>query len=165
MRTSSRLVCALCLGFALVVGLFPGSAPSAAEQVEGTAETDDARRMETLMMDVGLVLLPMDSRRGRELFVDKGCVVCHSVNGVGGTVGPALNAAGMPKPMNTLEFAARMWRGAVEMIQLQQDVLGQQIDLSGQDLADLIAFAHDESEQKRLTEDQVPEHLRDLILE
>ncbi len=33
-----------------------------------------------------------DAERGRELFVQKACVVCHSVNGVGGTIGPALDA-------------------------------------------------------------------------
>ena len=32
----------------------------------------------------GLVLPKMDSKRGRELYVNKGCVACHSINGVGG---------------------------------------------------------------------------------
>ena len=39
-----------------------------------------------------LVLPVIDSAKGRKLFVNKACVVCHSVNGVGGRVAPALDA-------------------------------------------------------------------------
>lgn len=124
----------------------------------------DMRRMMATMMDIGLALPPMDSHRGRELFLQKGCVVCHAVNGVGGAVGPALNAADMPEPMNAFEFAARMWRGAPAMVQMQQDMLGDVIELSGQDLADLVAFAHDEAEQRELEPDQIPARYRDLVV-
>ena len=125
---------------------------------------EDMRRMMALMMDIGLALPPMDSHRGRELFLDKGCIVCHAVNNVGGAVGPALDAADMPEPMNAFEFAARMWRGAPAMTQMQQDLLGEVIDLSGQDLADLVAFAHDEGEQRELSSEQIPERYRPLIV-
>ena len=124
---------------------------------------EDMRRMMGLMMDIGLVLPPMDSHRGRELFLNKGCVVCHAVNEVGGAIGPSLNAADMPQPMNAFEFAARMWRGAPAMAQMQQDLLGGIIDLSGQDLADLVAFAHDADEQRALKAEQIPSQYRDLI--
>lgn len=124
---------------------------------------EDMDRTMDLMMDLGLVLPPMDSERGKEIFLDKGCVVCHSVNGVGGEIGPSLNAADMPEPMNAFEFAARMWRGAPVMAEMQEDLLGAMIDLSGQDLADIVAFAHDEAEQKELSITQVPEKFRDLI--
>jgi hypothetical protein len=126
---------------------------------------EDMRRVMTLMMDIGLALPPMNSHRGRELFLDKGCVVCHSVNDVGGMVGPALNAADMPQPMNAFEFAARMWRGAPSMAQMQEDLLGEAISLSGQDLADLVAFAHDEAEQRKLKTEQIPTRYRDLIVQ
>jgi len=116
-----------------------------------------------LMRGVGLVLPPMDPVRGRELFVETGCVACHSVNGVGGDIGPAMDAAEMPSPMNVFEFAARMWRGAAAMTVMQEEELGGVIDLTGQDLADLIAFAHDDEEQKKLTEDQIPERFREML--
>lgn len=115
------------------------------------------------MREVGLVLPPMDAGRGRNLFVQKGCVVCHSVNKVGGDVGPPLNAADMPKPMNAFEFAARMWRGAQAMTAMQQEEFGEVVNLDGQELADLIAFAHDTDEQKKLTIKQVPKQFRDKI--
>lgn len=125
---------------------------------------EDMRRVMAFMTDVGLALPPMDSHRGRDVFLAKGCVVCHSVNGIGGTVGPSLDARDMPAPMNAFEFAARMWRGAPAMTQMQQDILGDVINLSGQDLADLVAFAHDESVQSELTASQIPERYRDLII-
>lgn len=126
---------------------------------------EDTQRLMGLMADIGLVLPPMDSHRGRQLFVNKGCVICHVVNGVGGEVGPSLDAANLPQPMNVFEFSARMWRGAPAMAQMQEDLLGEVISLTGQDLADLAAFSHDTVEQNRLRADQIPEHLRKLIEE
>jgi hypothetical protein len=120
-------------------------------------------RMFGLMHEIGVAMPPMDPERGRHLFAEKACVACHSVNGVGGDLGPALDAATMPRPMNVFEFAARMWRGAEAMAALQHDLLGEVISLDGQDLADLIAFAHDEDEQRKLAEDQIPEHVREAI--
>ncbi|MHA1564393.1 MAG: c-type cytochrome [Alphaproteobacteria bacterium] len=125
----------------------------------------DMERVMGLMMDVGLALPPMDGERGRDVFLNKGCVVCHAVNDVGGLLGPSLNAADMPQPMNAFEFSARMWRGAPAMAELQADVLGEIITLDGQELADLVAFAHDEAAQATLTTDQIPERFRDLIIE
>ena len=120
-------------------------------------------RLLSLMRDIGLALPPMDPERGRTLFLDKGCVACHEVNGVGGTLGPSLDAEDMPEPMNTFEFAARMWRGAPAMIDLQSELLGDVITLDGQDLADIIAFAHDEEAQSKLSAEQVPEEFREVI--
>ncbi len=120
-------------------------------------------RMMSLMHDVGVVMPPMDAARGRHLFVEKGCIACHSVNGVGGNLGPALNAEDMPRPMNSFEFVARMWRGARAMTEMQEDLLGEVISLDGQDLADLVVFAHDPEEQSKLTEDQIPERYHELI--
>ena len=120
-------------------------------------------RVMALMHEIGVAMPPMDPARGRRLFVAKGCVACHSVNGVGGELGPALDARDMPRPMNAFEFAARMWRGAQAMTALQEDMLGAVISLDGQDLADLVAFAHDAGEQARLSPDQIPERFREFI--
>lgn len=132
------------------------------EAMERMSEEEMHEAMD-LIIELGLAMPPMDSHRGRELFVDKGFVVCHAVNGVGGEVGPSLDASEMPQPMNAFEFAARMWRGAPAMTQMQEQLLGEAINLSGQELADLIAFAHDETEQEELTADQVPQKFRELI--
>ncbi len=57
-----------------------------------------------------------NSERGRDLFVNKGCVVCHSVNGAGGKAGPNLDADPLQAQIDAFDFAARMWRGAEAMI-------------------------------------------------
>ena len=132
------------------------------EVMEPMTADQQAQAVEKLQV-IGVVMPLMDAERGRYLFVEKGCIVCHSVGGVGGGHGPALNAADLPRPLNVFAFAARMWRSAQVMAALQEDMLGEVIALDGQDLADLIAFAHDAEEQARLTHDQIPVHFHRLI--
>jgi len=102
---------------------------------------------------------------GRAVFVQKGCVMCHSANGVGGKAAPALDAEVGGPPIDPLDFAARMWAGAPAMIELQSIELGYTVSLSGQDLADLAAFAASIEEQRKLTADQIPEGMRDSLLD
>ena len=132
------------------------------EAMEGISSERIERVMDA-MLDLGLVVPSLDAARGRELFLEKGCIVCHQVSGVGGRIGPSLNAEDMPEPMNTFEFAARMWRGAPTMVEMQQDLFGEAIELTGKELADLIAFAHDEAEQAKLAPEQIPERYQDLM--
>lgn len=117
------------------------------------------------MVSPGLMMPMMNPARGRELFASKGCVVCHSVNGVGGTDAPMLDADTMEMPMHPFDFAARMWRGAPAMIAMQEDELGGQIELTGQELADIIAFAHDPAEQAKFSEADIPEAIHEMMHE
>ena len=66
----------------------------------------------------------------------------------------------MPATMNAFDFAARMWKGAPAMVAMQEEELGDFIKLSGQDLADLVAFAHDRKLQKTVSINQVPKRWR-----
>ena len=88
-------------------------------------------------------LVPSNSARGKQLFVNKGCVVCHSINGAGGDVGPALDIDPSVRKIDVFGFAARMWKGAPEMVALQVMEVGFPIDLNGQELAHLAHFLHD----------------------
>ena len=114
----------------------------------------------------GLVAeLPViDPAEGRALFVEKGCVICHAVNDVGGRAGPPLEAEGPSSTVDIAEFAARMWRGAGPMVWLQTLEMGYQIDLTGDDLAHLAGFLQDVDEQARFTEDTLPDHVREALL-
>ena len=94
----------------------------------------------------------MDATRGRKLFVAKGCVACHSINGVGGHDATALDAHTMTPMMNPFDFAAKMWRMAPAMIYAQEEALGEQILFTGDELADIIAFVHDDVEQHNFTD-------------
>ena len=108
-----------------------------------------------------------DAARGRTLFVSKGCVVCHAINEVGGTSAPPLDPEFAPCEVDPLDFVARMWRGAEPMIFMQQQELGVQIDFTGQELADIIAFVRDPRERRKFSEQTLaqgdPEAGRDIV--
>ena len=127
------------------------------------AMAEDGSTQHGQMMSPGLMLPSMDSARGRALFAEKGCVVCHSINGVGGEDAPMLDAELMDEIMNPFEFAARMWRGAGAMVTMQEDELGGQIELTGQELADIIAFVHDAQEQAKFSEADIPHEIEEMM--
>jgi len=106
----------------------------------------------------------VDPALGRELFVTKGCVICHSINGVGGLAAPPLEAEGRSSTVDVAGFAARMWLGAGPMVWLQTLEMGYQIDLTGEDIANLAGFVEDVREQARFTEDTLPDYVREALL-
>ena len=71
----------------------------------------------------------------------------------------------MDSPMNPFDFAARMWRGAETMVEMQRDELGYVIELDGEELASIIAFVHDGEEQMKFSETDFPEEIRELLSE
>lgn len=115
------------------------------------------------LISSGLVIPEMNAEEGRRLFAEKGCVVCHSINDVGGVDAPMLDAEFMDSPMNPFEFAARMWRGAESMVELQRDELGDVIDLNGEEFAAIIAFVHDPEEQAKFSEADIPEEIEEMM--
>ena len=144
---------------AIVLMILVFSAPASSAQ--STPGMQDKPAVKTSKLRPALP--PMNARRGRKLFAEKGCAVCHSINGVGGHIGPSLDWSNMPEPMDAFGFIARMWRGAPSMALMQEDIFGDIIALTGQDLVDLVAFAHDPEEQKKLTKDQIPQRLRNIL--
>ncbi len=105
---------------------------------------------------VQLVMPIMNSARGMELFIEKKCYACHSVNGVGGEDAAALDAHNMNDYMNPFDLAAKMWKMATVMIPMQEDELGAQVEFTGDELADIIAFLHDDKQQHKFTKDLLP---------
>ncbi len=110
-----------------------------------------------------IVLPPMDAARGRVYFATRACVVCHSVNGVGGATGPALDYAAEGKAIAPLEFVTKMWRGARPMLAIQESLFGEPIDLTAEELGDIIAFLHDPAERKKFSEQDIPKFIRDFM--
>lgn len=49
------------------------------------------------------------------------------------------------------------------MVALQRDELGEPIELAGDELSDIIAFAHHSEEQKRFSESDIPPALKDMM--
>ncbi len=111
-----------------------------------------------------MLLFPiLEPERGRKLFGAKGCVVCHSVNGVGGEEGPALDYDMDKGPINPFDIAADMWSHASVMIPLQKADLGHQIELDASDFADLTAFLTSPAEQKKFELSDVPADIREIL--
>lgn len=103
-------------------------------------------------------------KRGREKFVTLGCVQCHSVNGVGGKVGPSFDAFTEGGAIDPIDFASWMWEDADLMVPLQEMELGYRITLNGEDIRDLAAFASSVDEQEQFGIEEIPPTIRERIM-
>ncbi len=153
------------LSAAIVCGILALPPPLAAQ--ESGAPTGPTMmqggQMPPHMMGPGMMMPAMDPARGRKLFAAKGCVVCHAVNGIGGEDAAALDASTMRGMTNPFDFVANMWRGAPAMIAVERDELGEQIEFTGQELADIIAFLHHEEEQKKFSDADIPPKIKAVM--
>lgn len=132
-------------------------------QDSGSGGTQGGQMMQQHMMSPGMMMPSMDAANGRKLFASKGCVVCHAVNGIGGTDAAPLDASTMSEMTNPFDFVAGMWRGAQPMIEMQSEELGGQVEFTGQELADIIAFLHHPAEQKIFSESDIPPDIKAVI--
>ncbi len=127
-------------------------------------ETDAGNnRAGSVMVDAGLST--GDPKAGQDLFVSKGCVICHSVNAVGGRAALPLDAPPDGRKVDPMEFAAAMWAGASAMLSLQLTELGYQIGVTGKELRDLAAFASNLETQSGFSIDDVPRDIRRWIID
>ena len=111
----------------------------------------------------GLVFPKMDAEKGKKLFVDKGCVACHAVNGIGGHDAPAMDAHRKMNGVNPFDFAARMWNHAPGMIAAQEEAFEEQVNLTGDDLAHIVAFVHDDNAQHAFNENDLTAKARKMM--
>ena len=105
----------------------------------------------------------MNAEKGKRTFVEKGCVSCHSVNGVGGHDAPAMDAHQKMEYVNPFDFAARMWNHAPGMIAAQEDAFDELVSLTGDDLANIIAFVHNDEVQHAFTENDLTAKARKMM--
>ena len=124
---------------------------------------DQARAQEGAPVAPGLVIPHMDPMNGKKLFASKGCVVCHQVHGIGGTDSPSLDITTMDPVMSPFDFFAKMWRGASAMIEMQNKELGGQVEFTGQELADIVAFLHSRRAEQTFTEADIPDNIKKLM--
>ncbi|HSG81859.1 MAG TPA: c-type cytochrome [Gemmatimonadota bacterium] len=87
-----------------------------------------------------LYVLPGRAESGRIVFVEKGCNVCHAVQGVGGRVGPDL--AGQGRQWGLTEFAAAMWNKAPAMEEAARQVQVHVHPVGAVEMADLVAYLY-----------------------
>lgn len=84
-------------------------------------------------------VIPGTPERGEKLFRDKQCVACHAVGGKGGRVGPDLRGG---RRISLTQFAARMWNHGPTMWAKMKERSIEPPTLSGQDMADLLAYLY-----------------------
>lgn len=84
--------------------------------------------------------LPDNPLKGRETFVQKGCVVCHSIFGAGGTLGPDLALASQGKGF--LELAGLLWNHTPKMMEVFQKKGKKWPQLSPEEMTDIFAYLY-----------------------
>jgi len=87
-----------------------------------------------------LYVLPGRPELGRGLFVEKKCIQCHSVGGVGGQVGPDLVGLGVRR--SPVEFAATIWNKAPAMMTAMAARGITVPQLRPEEMADLVAYLY-----------------------
>ena len=63
-------------------------------------QVSDQMSQSGFVLENGLAIPAFDPKKGRLLFGSKGCVVCHSINGIGGEDAVEFSAEWMEPPMN-----------------------------------------------------------------
>ncbi len=159
---------ALAASIAVAHGAKTINGPAAQSAEDQTEHTAPQRPMDPAVMMSGahmgrLVMPRMDPRRGKDLFVTKGCIACHAINGIGGHDAPNMDAHTMAPVMNPFDFAAKMWNHAQGMIYAQEEAFGEQITFTGDELADIIAFVHDDDAQHDFTERDLTPEAREMM--
>jgi cytochrome c len=130
--------------------------PAAANHVSGNTAIQKGHAAQ-------LVLPIMNPERGKKLFVDKGCVACHAVNGVGGHDAPNMDAHNRMGLVHPFDFAAKMWNHAPAMIAAQESAFGEQVYFTGSELADIIAFVHDDDAQHSFSKKDLTARARKMM--
>jgi mono/diheme cytochrome c family protein len=90
--------------------------------------------------DEPLYLLPGRADEGRQLFVEKRCIQCHSVGGQGGRVAPDLGQVG--REWSLMQLAAAMWNKAPAMTDMMKTRGIPIPQLRAADVADLVAYLY-----------------------
>jgi len=85
-------------------------------------------------------ILPEDPSRGGQLFVSKGCVKCHAVQGEKGKTGPDLGIVGLDSTQ--LELAAEIWNHTPSMIADMEHEGIAKPTLTGQEFTQITAYLY-----------------------
>jgi cytochrome c2 len=91
-------------------------------------------------VDERVYALPGNAERGRQLFIERGCLECHSVRGAGGRLGPDL--ADRRTQGGVVDFAAAMWNKAPAMTAAMKTRGIPVPQLQAAEMADILAYLY-----------------------
>jgi hypothetical protein len=126
-------------------------------------EHEEQNGQSSVSNNTRLVIPIMNVERGKKLFVAKGCVACHAVNGVGGHDAPPMDDHTKLGLISPFDFVAKMWNHAPGMLAAQEEAFGGQITFTGEQIADIIAFVHDDAQQHGFTEALITPRIRKMM--
>ncbi len=81
-----------------------------------------------------------DPAKGRDVFIGKGCIKCHSIWNSGGKLGPDLTRIGMGKSL--LGIAGSLWTHTPKMVELMEKRGVSRPLLSEQEMQDLVFYLY-----------------------
>jgi len=81
-----------------------------------------------------------DPLAGSRVFGSKGCVRCHSINGIGGKIGPDLGR--IPRPRSFYDLPTAMWNHLPRMTERMRQLGITRPSLDAREAADLVAFLY-----------------------
>ncbi|MFQ5896524.1 MAG: c-type cytochrome [Nitrospinota bacterium] len=84
--------------------------------------------------------LPTNPVAGAQIFIEKGCVLCHAIRGEGGSIGPDLGRVELNHSL--LEVAGIMWSHSPRMNEKLRELRAIRPILTPQEMGDLIAFLY-----------------------
>jgi cytochrome c2 len=85
-------------------------------------------------------ILPEDPSRGSQLFVSKGCLKCHAIQGEGGNTGPDLGRIILGRTQ--LDLAAEIWNHTPSMIAEMEHAGIAEPTLTGQEFSEITAYLY-----------------------
>lgn len=85
-------------------------------------------------------LLPEDPTKGSRLFVNKGCVRCHSLKGEGGNVGPDFSRVDLGNTQ--LDMAAKLWNHIPSMNVGMERAKMIKPNMTGQEFTEISAYLY-----------------------
>lgn len=85
-------------------------------------------------------LLPGNPLEGSRLFIEKGCIRCHAVHGVGETTGPDLGRGLLNRPL--LEIAGLMWNHSKGMERIFQEKRLARPQFKPSEMASVLTFLY-----------------------
>lgn len=85
-------------------------------------------------------ILPDDPFKGQEIFINKGCIKCHAIKGVGGRIGPDLGKGGFDRSL--IQIAGIMWNHSPNMSEKMQELKIPRPMFKVNEMADLIAYLY-----------------------
>ena len=141
--------------FHIIVFLIFAMSLSVIGNTASAGHEHDDQNIKSSSKKTRLVIPIMNVERGKKLFVSKGCVACHAVNGVGGHDAPAMDDHTRLGLISPFDFVAKMWNHAPGMLAAQEQAFGEQITFIGEEIADIIAFVHDDDAQHSFSENDL----------